>query len=591
MSQKHYDLRLLLCFLILSLAPALRAQIAAPDLLCTRSESGAVVLNWANAAVGCGPYEATEIYSATAPEGPFALLAEVTNASETTFSDANPAGELRYYFLRYRYNCPGQTAMNSDTLDSFIPRSPVVRYVSIEGNEIELEWRPSSSPEVTGYIILEVTPTAFIPLDTVGNVTNYRFPFSAADPAPAGREFRLVAIDPCGNDRPQGAIVTAMDLTGTGGSGCTSEVTLILDRASLDGYLPITALELFVSTNGGAFVSAGTTSPAATTMTYSEANDGEDLCFYVEAAVAENNGRARSAVFCTSVMINQPARQLDLYGVEVDDDGNLVFQYDNNVLMPMLAEANYLFTRRNNVLERNGTLPLDLNAAGGQVSLVGPLADPLRSGETAAFRLTDDCMREVTTNAVEPVYLSANEFFPGQNQLNWTPLVNGLDGDISYDVFRTYDGTNFTSIATGLTGLDFLDDNPAQRGGEVCYQIRASFRPNGTGPTQPFVFNSNRACVTPVPEVFVPTAFSPNGDGTNDVFRPFFSPLPPEADYEFLIFDRWGALLLQTNDPTQGWDGAFNGQLMPVGTYVFTLRYQAKEGVVRARSGTVNLLR
>ncbi len=584
-------MRFLLCFLILSFAPALSAQIAAPDLQCTRSESGAVILNWVNAASGCGPYEATEIFSATAPEGPFTLLTEVMDATETMFSDPNPAGELRYYFLRYRYNCPGQAAMNSDTLDSFIPRSPVVRYLSIEGNEIELEWRPSSSPEVTGYIILEVTPTAFIPLDTVGNVTNYRFSFSATDPDPSGREFRIVAIDPCGNDSPQGAIVSGMDLTGTGGSGCTSEITLLPDLASLSGYLPATALELFVSTNGGAFVSSGTVGPAATTIAYRDANDGDDLCFYLEAAIAENSGRARSIVFCTSVMINQPARQIDLYGVEVDDDGNLLFQYDNNVLLPMLADANYLFTRRNNLLEQNGSLPLDLNAAGGQVTLMGPLADPLVSGETVAFRFTDDCMREITTNAVEPVYLTANEFFPGQNQLNWTPLINGLDGDITYDVFRADAGMMLVPLASGLTDLSFLDNSPVQGGGEVCYKVRARFQPAGAAPTETFVFSSNRACVTPVPEVFLPNAFSPNGDGINDVFRPFFSPLPVEADYELLIFDRWGALLFETNDPSAGWDGMFNGQRMPIGVYVFTLRYQAKEGVVRPRTGTVNLLR
>lgn len=540
---------------------------------------------------GCGPYEATEIYSATAPNGPFGLLAEVMDATETMFSDPNPAGELRYYFLRYRYNCPGQAVMNSDTLDSFIPRSPVVRYVTIEGNEIELEWRPSSSPEVTGYIILEVTPTAFIPLDTVGNVTNYRFSFSATDPDPAGREFRIVAIDPCGNDSPQGAIVSGMDLTGTGGSGCTSEITLTPDQTSLGGYLPATALELFVSTNGGTFVSAGTSGPAATTITYRDANDGDDLCFYLEAAIAENNGRARSNVFCTSVMINQPVRQVDLYGVEVDENGNLLFQYDNGILLPTLTEADYLFNRGGSVLERNSSLPTDLNAAGGQVTLMGPLADPLVSGETVAFRLTDDCMREVTTNAVEPVYLTANEFFPGQNQLNWTPLINGLDGEITYDVFRVDAAMTLVPLAAGLTALSFQDNRPVQGGGEVCYIVRARFLPDGAALAESFVFNSNRACVTPVSEVFVPNAFSPNGDGVNDVFRPFFSPLPTATDYELLIFDRWGALLFETNDPEQGWDGMFNGQRMPTGVFVYTLRYQAKEGVVRPRNGTLNLLR
>lgn len=590
--QKHTVLRFLLCFFILGLAPALSAQIAAPDLQCTRSESGAVILNWVNTAVACGPYEATEIYSATDPAGPFTLLAEVNDPTATMYSDANPAGELRYYYLRYRYNCPGQTVMSSDTLDSFIPRSPVVRYVSIEGNEIELGWRPSSSPEVTGYIILEVTPTAFIPLDTVGGVTNYRFPFSATDPDPAGREFRLVAIDPCGNDSPQGPIVSGMTLSGTGGSGCTSDITLTTDLTSLSGYLPATALELFVSTNGGAFVSAGTFSPATPTLSYDEANDGDDLCFYVEAVIAENNSRARSTVFCTSVMINQPVRELDLYGVELDDSGNFLFQYDAGVVLPVLAEARYLFTRRNGVLEQNPSLPLDLNASGGQVSLTGPLANPLESGETVAFRLTDDCGREITTNAVEPVYLTANEFFPGQNQLSWTPLVNGLAGDVTYDVFRADAGTMLVSLASGLTDFSFLDDNPGQGGEEVCYVVRALFRPEGAAATETFVFNSNTVCVTPVPEVYLPNAFSPRANETeNRAFRPLFSSPPVEANYEFLVFDRWGALVFETNDPLASWDGTHLGEQLGTGVYVYTLRYQAREGVVRARNGSVTLLR
>lgn len=584
-------MRLLLCFFILGFAPALSAQIAAPDLQCTRSESGAVILSWANIAAGCGPYEATEVYSATAPAGPFSLLAEVNDATQTMYSDANPAGELRYYFLRYRYDCPGQAAMNSDTLDSFIPRSPVVRSVSIEGNEIEIEWRPSSSPEVTGYIILEVTPTAFIPLDTVGDVNSYRFPFSGIDPDPAGREFRIVAIDPCGNDSPQGRIVSGMGLTGSGGSGCTSDITLIPDLASLSAFLPATALELFVSTGGGAFVSAGTFGPATATLSYDEANDGDDLCFYVEAAIAENNGRSRSTIFCTSVMINQPVRDLDLYGVEIDDNGSFLFQYDAGVVLPVLTEARYLFNRGNGVLEQDASLPLDLNASGGQVTLLGPLADPLESGETIAFRLTDDCMREITTNAVEPVYLTANEFFPGQNQLSWTPLINGLDGDITYDVSRADAGAVLVPLASGLSTLSFLDNNPGSSGAEICYKVSARFQPEGAPSTETFVFSSNTVCVTPVPEVFVPNAFSPNGDGTNDVFLPFFSSLPVEADYELLIFDRWGALVFETNNPANGWDGIYRGELITNGVYVYTLRYQAKEGVVRARNGTVNLLR
>jgi gliding motility-associated-like protein len=66
--------------------------------------------------------------------------------------------------------------------------------------------------------------------------------------------------------------------------------------------------------------------------------------------------------------------------------------------------------------------------------------------------------------------------------------------------------------------------------------------------------------------LWIPNAFSPNGDGENDVFRIFGKSI---KTIEFKIFNRWGELMFYTTDPNQGWDGTYKGKPMVPGVYVY----------------------
>ena len=72
------------------------------------------------------------------------------------------------------------------------------------------------------------------------------------------------------------------------------------------------------------------------------------------------------------------------------------------------------------------------------------------------------------------------------------------------------------------------------------------------------------------PDMFIPTAFTPNGDGLNDIFKPSLGGIK-QLVY-FRIFDRRGELLYQTSQSGKGWDGTFNGIKQPTGTYIFAAR-------------------
>lgn len=68
--------------------------------------------------------------------------------------------------------------------------------------------------------------------------------------------------------------------------------------------------------------------------------------------------------------------------------------------------------------------------------------------------------------------------------------------------------------------------------------------------------------------VFVPNAFSPNGDGLNDVFLPITQAV---SHYNFMVFDRWGKKVFESSDPQVGWDGYYNGSACMKGVYAYTL--------------------
>jgi len=94
--------------------------------------------------------------------------------------------------------------------------------------------------------------------------------------------------------------------------------------------------------------------------------------------------------------------------------------------------------------------------------------------------------------------------------------------------------------------------------------------------------------IIPLPSLHIPNAFSPNGDGHNDVFT---VTLPEDFTLEsFQVFDRWGQLMYE--HPSEvAWDGRLGGKLLPTGTYMYRLVYGTPYGFPRERKGNITLLR
>ncbi len=88
-------------------------------------------------------------------------------------------------------------------------------------------------------------------------------------------------------------------------------------------------------------------------------------------------------------------------------------------------------------------------------------------------------------------------------------------------------------------------------------------------------------------DVYVPSAFSPNDDGINDVFKPYGKGI---AHMELTVYDRWGERIFESNQPGAGWDGRFKGKKMNGGVYVYFLALTFENGTQKRLVSNFTLL-
>lgn len=86
----------------------------------------------------------------------------------------------------------------------------------------------------------------------------------------------------------------------------------------------------------------------------------------------------------------------------------------------------------------------------------------------------------------------------------------------------------------------------------------------------------------------IPNAFTPNGDGINDVWRVAYRSL---LSFSCTIFDRYGNEIYSFNDPTGGWDGKYKGKTVKPGVYFYVIEAEGADGTKYKKGGDINILK
>ncbi len=558
-----------------------QAQVAPPDFLCVKGDT----LLWILPVNSCGPFNSYDIYFSTNAGGPFSLLSAITDPAQDFYFDPNPGGETRFYYLVSNYDCPGEVAPPSDTLDNRPPEISPIRKVSVESGQVLISWSPSPSPEVIAYVIYRETSIGVVPIDTVFSGTTYVD--GGAQPGNQAEAYFVNALDGCGNtsifDEPHNTIFLEYAV-----NPCSQTIDLSWNPYQ-NWTNGVAGQELWVALNGAAPVVSASLPGNATAYTFGNVMDGDSYCFFIRANEQGNAELSNSNEVCMTADVVRPMKDFYVKTVSVTAAGTVEVNWGWDTS----AEIKSVDILRSS---QNGNYQLVLN----QVAQYPLLPTEIYEDQSATpgagklfykIQTTDDCDTMEQSTYGSTIFLSGTPQAGNINQLKWTGLDIENAVPVSYDLYRSVNGTETKIASLAAVDTAYADTfDPADFGGTAaCYYTLATGTltlPDGSQTS--IQCRSNTICVERPLRIFVPNAFAPTG--INQEFKPLIVP-QDVADYELLVFNRYGEQLFVSNKPGDGWGGKKNGKLLPQGVYVYRIKVVQSSGREETKTGTVLLLR
>jgi gliding motility-associated-like protein len=209
------------------------------------------------------------------------------------------------------------------------------------------------------------------------------------------------------------------------------------------------------------------------------------------------------------------------------------------------------------------------------------------TNQTTYYRLEllNSCDRAVKFSNIATAIFPNVTVSSGDIVVQWPAYGSWPKGVRTYDVYR-YNNDTPEWIGT-TTQTSYSDNINALMGkkmtGSICYSVEA-LENSGSHSSK-----SAKKCIDLDLSIFIPQGFTPNDDGINDVFVPFFAFLP--SDYSFVVFNRFGFKVFESKDPLKGWDGTLgNGRKATDGVYVYFITYKSSSGKTIERSGNFSLI-
>ncbi|GAO45730.1 gliding motility-associated C-terminal domain-containing protein [Flavihumibacter petaseus] len=334
----------------------------------------------------------------------------------------------------------------------------------------------------------------------------------------------------------------------TSAGGCDSIATLVLavrQPATSTTSLRICANELPYTWNGTTYTTAGTYTAVLTDAF------GCDSTAMLNLAVAPLPTATVSAAEIACAGASTPV------SLQLTGSGPWSVTYTENGTTKTI----------NNITTPNFQFPVNLQ--GNTTINVTSVSD--------ATCTNSQVQAGATINAIVPV---AGVTLPPQTTYESMPLqLQGRDLGDGY-TYQWSPGTGISSntvkdpIFRNDFGMEYLIRMYSPAGCETVDTLRVSVISPQQGAT---------------PDLLVPNAWTPNGDGQNDVLLPY--PIKIRQLNYFRVFNRWGQLMYETKDLGKGWNGIYNGQLQPIDTYVWTVQGVGIDGTVITKSGNAALIR
>ena len=265
-------------------------------------------------------------------------------------------------------------------------------------------------------------------------------------------------------------------------------------------------------------------------------------------------------------------------------DSTLLTQPDSLKIASLLSQNISCFGLNNGAISTmatGGTPPVRYSDNGGASYQPLPVFSPLAPGNyTVQIEDSNNCITGYTqtVSLTEPPAIQVFITSPDNRDLKFgdtIQLFSNYNSAVMYPVTSNWSPDNFINCDTcaniTAVGVETTTFTLVVRDSNGCY----------ASDTFTIYVNSDKA-------FFVPNAFTPNGDGHNDVFYVYANGV---ARVDCYIFDRWGEKVDEFHNIHDGWNGEYKGHPAPMAVYVYWIELVYLDGSVRHAKGSVTLIR
>lgn len=469
------------------------------------------------------------------------------------------------------------------------PGAPQVEGVRVDPatQKITLHWTRPTAEDTKGYQILKGNPAVVVDSVLNPDQTSYTFVDESVQEV---HLFSLVAFDQCYNTGLRTPLYNNIVLTATH-EACDPNINLSWNDYELGENFKY---RLYVKKGNGVFQAVKEFGPGTTSFYYPIEEGVTQYDFYVEAqgnsghlgvsnieSVSVADMPMAEFVYVRSLNVSDNNRKVDITAYL--DSTLVVDGYDLfRVAAGNLAEA-----------EKAVHIPYSGKGHFSYQDLLPEKADRVNYSYFVA--VPDACNLSYRKSGVVSVIPLSLDVSGDESKITVTwQAYDGWDKVNTYEIYRKRSlSDSWVHLASVGGGQTFYEDIVAGdkelKADKTYYKVIAI--EGGTPPDQVVSESSSMVAVLENESVvFIPSAFCPKSPEPGlSVFRPQCNYIK-DGTYLFKVFSRSGDVLFETTDPNSGWDGTHNGEICPIGTYVYYLECKLSSGLLYQKGGVVNIV-
>ncbi len=541
----------------------------APQILraCLNTGDSTVTIEYKNPVDACASFSEHHVYGKEVGPG-FSLMFVESSwaASSIQFKLPNANPTWTFYFQTL-YLCNGTDSVKSNTLtiDTQKPTISEIDSVSIDQGtqKLIIGWTANSAADVAGYRIYKNVNSVN---STIGDTTalSYFLPDHPVDQVIA---VALAAFDSCNLFSPISNTHQAMILNNSY-DPCSQDLTL-----SWSTYIGWNTefLKAYASINGSPYNQIAT-NLQSTNYTF-KLKPGDSVCAFVRAyKLGDNSVRSSSNRVCYRAQeVATPELIYLSFASVLDADQVEIEAYVNN-----FSNSDELVIYRTEGANLTEVDRSTINTSGSTTRTVLDNRPTSQNSWRYVAKTFDPCIGEsAISNAGQTMLLNLNS-----DQLSWSSYTEWEKGVDVYTV-QGFDGSTWNNLGTSSNFSYSVADEE-----HTCFRIEATEVSNSYGWSSKSY--SNQVCLLRDPTFYVPNAL--NAAGINNTFRVIGTSIDLDKS-TFIIFDRWGGHIAESNQVDVGWSISAEGNDIQPGVFFYVLSIVDLSGNKHKSKGSFRVIR